>query len=129
MDGEAQVGRWRRSLQLRTLSMHGSFEPGYSFGVVPLEVNWARREDSRVDWRSYKEAGPNTMWIPLYTSAVGDNKVLVRTVSCFNFPVLCILCGAQYTATELETAWLHMPFVRTRKPAHHERKKHRCWSA
>ena len=84
------------------------------------------RPEDHLYWRAYKEE-PNTMCIPLLSavgdnlSAVGDNEVLVRTVSCLNFPALCILGAAQYTATELETAWLLMPVVRTRKPAHHRK--------
>ena len=42
---------------------------------------------------------------------------MVRTVMAYNFPALRLLLGDHYTAREIDTAWLLMPVVRSRKVA------------
>ena len=66
-----------------------------------------------IDTDSWQDA-PKRMVIPL-KPAVGG--CMVRTVMAYNFPALCLLLGDHYTAREIDTAWLLMPVVRSRKAA------------
>ena len=77
---------------------------------------WERQD---VDWNAWYDA-PSSMLIPAYSapgpsSALGEQQYICRCVSATNFPALCYLLGEQFTATEIEAAWLHMPLVRPGK--------------
>ena len=75
-------------------------------------------ENMPIDWKA-PGAWDNTMVWPVKASeasAVGDAEVIVRQVSCLNFPTFCIMFGQRFTASELDAAWNACPLVRKAKP-------------
>jgi len=74
------------------------------------------RED--VDWASWAGVGTSIGSSMLVPVSVGDSAVaayLCRSVTTVCFPAFCYLLGTQFTAAEIEEAWLKLPLVKPGK--------------
>ena len=85
-------------------------------------------ENEDIDWKYWTKC---SMVLPVFSDepspaskayytreglpAVGGTYY-VRTVLATNFPAFCHLFGNEFTAYELESAWLNMPLVKRSKP-------------
>ena len=70
-------------------------------------------QQSDVDWNSWS-AHPSSVLVPVFsphspTSAVGEEQYYCRSVTTTTFPAFCYLLGEQFTAAEIEAAWLEPP--------------------
>ena len=79
-------------------------------------------DNDQIDWHSWTKCSMVVPVLSLQASnargplpAVGGSYY-VRTVLAINFPALCHLFGNDFTARQLESAWLNMPLVKRSKP-------------
>ena len=90
-------------------------------------------ENPDIDWKAW-EKKPSSMLVPVVlkkprTSAVGAGSYYVRSVTGVTFPGLCYLLGDQFTATQIEAAWLDLPLIKPGKKNRGKkgRKRSRQW--
>ena len=72
-----------------------------------------------VDWKSWREQ-PSSMLISVVSvetsaSAVGEIKYYTRSVTTTTFLAFCYLLGKQFSARDIEAAWLELPVVKPGK--------------
>ena len=98
-----------------------------------VDVNELRHthvwQQGNVDWDRWNKQ-PSSLPVPVLPvdklpSAVGEIKYYVRCVTTTTFPALCFLLGKDFSARDIEAAWLQLPIVKSGKK---NRGSHGGWS-
>ena len=91
------------------------------------DVDWAQWSWDSPSWMAIGTSIGCSMLVPVSFDRSAVDEYYIRSVTAVCFPAFCYLLGKQFTAAEIEDAWLKLPIVKPAKnnrgTASHTRKK------